>query len=76
MTNPDEVAAYVIGTCNSEYAVARYFNIDENDVADVCLNARVPVERCSKCAWWVESGECLDEQGEPAPCESCQEDDK
>jgi len=29
------------------------------------------VESCPFCGWWVESGELVDEYGEPSGCEQC-----
>src|SRR5438445_262726 len=68
-----DVADYALVTCNSEAAIAEHFDIDEEDVAELLLDATV--ERCPGCDWWHEAGELVDDNGDLVGCDQCREKD-
>jgi len=66
-----DVADYALGTCNSEAEIAEHFDIEEEDVIDLLLDANV--ERCPGCDWWHEAGELVNDDGELVGCDQCRE---
>lgn len=45
----------------------------EELVEELLLDANV--EECPECGWWHDSGELVDEDGEPGSCVSCRNQD-
>ena len=57
MSDIADIGYYALGTCKSEAAIAEHFDIDEDDVPELLLDANV--ERCPGCDWWHEAGELV-----------------
>jgi hypothetical protein len=62
----DDLTSYADG----QSRVRRRLNIGSDELTEAALDKNV--EQCSACRWWFESGELVDDSGEPTgKCGDC-----
>ena len=62
----DDLTSYADGA----WRIQRKYNIDIGELAEAALDKNV--EQCPGCRWWCESGELVDDNGEPdGKCDNC-----
>ena len=69
----ERVADRLMGSCANVEDVLDELEIEADpDEVEAALSG-VYVERCPGCAWWMESGELLNDDGDAVGCDQCRE---
>lgn len=64
-----EIADYMLGTCNSTSSAEQMFNVSEDIVLEACTEHEV--ELCDDCGWWCELHELDDGEEGTLVCIDC-----
>lgn len=69
-----EIAFEVQGSCQTTWAIADQYDVDEDEVEEGLLEHNI--EACPHCGFWVESCDILFGQNdEPVACYGCSDPD-